>query len=219
MKPIPLRPFWKIKQKWSKKRGSHWSGIQFNLVQLSPLTDWFIGDVRDNSAEILFQSFLLEALVSRYGMSRYVHSLMLSIQHFLRQPWHHPPSKMPWRMVLERLSWHVNAQTMPVSVSWQSPASFLWTHKEVDLTPHRVVGLVLQVGDMEKFPHALGLGSLDPFLASASRVHVSQSQRRMEVTRDLYRVSFTWKYSRERLQKRGSEEGWSFVRSFCCISV
>ena len=28
---------------------------------------------------------------------------------------------------------------------------FLWTHKEVDLAPHSVVGSVLQVGDAEKF--------------------------------------------------------------------
>ena len=28
---------------------------------------------------------------------------------------------------------------------------FLWTYKEVDLAPHAVIGLVLQVGDMEKF--------------------------------------------------------------------
>ena len=34
---------------------------------------------------------------------------------------------------------------------------FMWTHKEVDLAPHPVVGLVLQGGDMEKFPQALGL--------------------------------------------------------------
>ena len=33
---------------------------------------------------------------------------------------------------------------------------FPWTHKEVDLAPHPVVGLALQVGDTEKFPHALG---------------------------------------------------------------
>ena len=36
---------------------------------------------------------------------------------------------------------------------------FLWTHKEVDLAPHLVVGLVLQVGNTEKFPHALGFES------------------------------------------------------------
>ena len=30
--------------------------------------------------------------------------------------------------------------------------------------PHPVVGLVLQVEDAEKFPQALGLESLDPFL-------------------------------------------------------
>ena len=41
---------------------------------------------------------------------------------------------------------------------------FLWTHKEVDLAPHPVVGLVLQVGDAEKFPQALGFNGLDPFV-------------------------------------------------------
>ena len=50
----------------------------------------------------------------------------------------------------------------------------LWTHKEVHLAPHPVVGLVLQVEGTEKFPRALGFESLDPFSESASRVHVSQ---------------------------------------------
>ena len=40
---------------------------------------------------------------------------------------------------------------------------FLWTHKEVDLVPHPVVGLVLEVGDAEKFSQALSFKSLDPF--------------------------------------------------------
>ena len=40
---------------------------------------------------------------------------------------------------------------------------FLWTHTEVDLAPHPVVGRVLQVGDTEKLPHALGFESLDAF--------------------------------------------------------
>ena len=39
---------------------------------------------------------------------------------------------------------------------------FLWTHKEVDLAPHQVVDLALQVGDTETFPQALGFESLDP---------------------------------------------------------
>ena len=34
---------------------------------------------------------------------------------------------------------------------------FLWTHRELDFAPHSVVGLVLQVGDTEKFTQALGL--------------------------------------------------------------
>ena len=39
---------------------------------------------------------------------------------------------------------------------------FLCTHKRVDLAPHPVVGFLLQEGDTEKFPHALGFKSLDP---------------------------------------------------------
>ena len=40
---------------------------------------------------------------------------------------------------------------------------FLWTHKEVDLVPHPVVGSVLEVGDTEVLAHALGFESVDPF--------------------------------------------------------
>ena len=39
---------------------------------------------------------------------------------------------------------------------------WLWAHKEVDLAPHPVVGLVFQVGDTEKSPQALGFDSQDP---------------------------------------------------------
>ena len=52
---------------------------------------------------------------------------------------------------------------------------FRWTHKEFDLAPYPVVGLVLHVRDAEgKFPHALGFKGLDPFFFRVSRqVHVS----------------------------------------------
>ena len=40
---------------------------------------------------------------------------------------------------------------------------FLWTHKEVDLALHLVIGLVHKVRDAEKFPQALGFESLGPF--------------------------------------------------------
>ena len=68
-----------------------------------------------------------------------------------------------------------------MSESCESPSldscqmSLLWAHKQVDLTPRPAAGLVLQVGDTEKFPQALGFESLDHFsFQSASRVHVSQ---------------------------------------------
>ena len=73
--------------------------VQFSSVQsLDPLGHQ--EDMRDDSAEILFQSFLQEALLSSSSMGKDARSLMLSIQHFLCQPRHRPPSKVPWRMVL-----------------------------------------------------------------------------------------------------------------------
>ena len=41
---------------------------------------------------------------------------------------------------------------------------FLWIHTGVDLTPHPVVGLVLQGGDAKNFRQALGFEDLNPFL-------------------------------------------------------
>ena len=45
----------------------------------------------DDSAVILFQSFLQEALVTSSGMDMDVHSWMLSTQHFLCRPRRRPP--------------------------------------------------------------------------------------------------------------------------------
>ena len=44
------------------------------------------GGMTDSSAEILLQTFLQEAMVSRSGIGRDVHSLILSIQPFLCRP-------------------------------------------------------------------------------------------------------------------------------------
>ena len=46
---------------------------------------------------------------------------------------------------------------------------FLWTHEEVDLALHPDAGLMLQVGDAEKFPQMLGFESLDPFFWRVSK--------------------------------------------------
>ena len=45
----------------------------------------------------------------------------------------------------------------------------LWTHNEVDLAPHPVIGLVLQEEDAEKFLSALGFESLDRFRRVSKR--------------------------------------------------
>ena len=43
---------------------------------------------------------------------------------------------------------------------------FLWTHKVIDFVPYPAIGLVVQVGDTEKFPNACGFESLEPFIKS-----------------------------------------------------
>ena len=59
------------------------ASVQFCLVQFS-LHDLLgsRGDMVDDSAEILFQSFLQEAVVSSSGEGRDSHSLMLFVQYF-----------------------------------------------------------------------------------------------------------------------------------------
>ena len=53
------------------------------------------------------------------------------------------------------------ALTMQLSLD-SCQKRFLRTHKKVDLAPHTVVGLVVQVRNTEKFPHALDFDSLGP---------------------------------------------------------
>ena len=73
-----------------------------------------LGDIGEDFAEILFQSFLYEALVSSSGMGRDVRSLMLSIQHLLYRPRRRPPLKLPRRTFLQRPSWRVTYQLQGV---------------------------------------------------------------------------------------------------------
>ena len=133
--------------------------------------------MRDVLAEILFQSFLQEALVCSFGMGRDVHSLRVSIQHFLCLPRRLPPS-----ILKNGFGEAVVACDMPEPCEFSFPDScqkrFLWTNKEIDLAPHPVVGLVLQVGDSEKFPHALGFESLDPFFPSQQAGSMFHCHRR-----------------------------------------
>ena len=75
--------------------------MTYKVVHFSLLTDWVVGggwwDMREDFAEILFQSFLQEAIVSSSDMGKDVSPVMLSIQHFfcrLRRPLL-PLSKVP----------------------------------------------------------------------------------------------------------------------------
>ena len=59
--------------------------------------------IQPRSSSSLFCRKPLWAFLGWAGMS----TLMFSFQHFLCRPRYRPPSKVPWRMVLERLSWRV----------------------------------------------------------------------------------------------------------------
>ena len=100
----------------------------------------------DDSAEILFKSFLQEALVSSSGMGKDVHFLMLSIQHVLCRPRHRPPSQGALK---DGFGEAVVACNMPEPCEFpyldSCQKNFLWVRKEVGFAQHPVVGLVLQV--------------------------------------------------------------------------
>ena len=115
----------------------------------------------DDSAKIFFQSFLQEAVVSssgRAGMS----TLCCC------------PSSIPLlTMASPTLQGALKDGSGEAVVVCDMPEPcrlpsldscqkrFLWTNKKVDLAPHLFTGLVLQAGDAEKFPQALGFKSLD----------------------------------------------------------
>ena len=63
--------------------------VQFSSVQpLGPSSR--LGDMMNDSVEILFRPFLREAIVTSSGMDRDVHSLTLSIQYFRCRPQRRP---------------------------------------------------------------------------------------------------------------------------------
>ena len=139
--------------------------------QFSSLTDWVVGaregrgralgTIQQRSSSGLFCRRPLWTALAWKGMSSFwcCPSNISSADHGVAHPSRCPEGWF-WRGC--RGVWH--ARTMQASVSWQLPE--LWTHKEVDLSPHLVVDLVLQVGDTEKFPHALVFQSLDDFFLS-----------------------------------------------------
>ena len=120
-----------------------------------------------DSAEILFQPFLRKAIVSSSDTGKYVHSLTLSIQHFLCRPRRRPSLEDALK---DGFGEAVVACDMSEPCKFLSlyicQKRFMWTHKEVDLAPRPVSSLVLQVGDAEKFSRALGFENLGPFFQS-----------------------------------------------------
>ena len=124
-------------------------------------------DTKDASAEILFRSFLQEALVSSSGMGRNVHSLMLSTSAFPLPTTVSPTLQSALKYGFEEAVFVCDMPNRCKSPSHDSCQNrFLWTYRGTDLATHQVIVLVIQVRDAEKFPQALGFEGLDPFLSS-----------------------------------------------------
>ena len=127
--------------------------------------------------------------MSSSGMGRDVHCLMLSIQHSSAD---HGVAHLQ-EALTDGFEEAVLACDMPEPCKFQSFNScqkrFPRTHKEVDFAPHPVIGLVLQVGDVEKFPQALGFESLDPFLSVTKQGPCFIAIEEMKVTGDLYSLN------------------------------
>ena len=157
------------------------------------------GNMRNNSSEVLFKSFLPEATVSSPGIGRDVHSMVLSTLHFLSQPQCHPTLKVSWKKWFSRdchYAWQKHASLCLFTVARRGSCG---PTRKMDLAPHPAVSLVLQGGDAETFPQALSLNSLGPLPRDSGkvhvsqpplprdsgRVHVSQPYRRMDMARDL----------------------------------
>ena len=100
----------------------------WSLTQFSPLTDWVIR----SSSSLFWQ----EAIMSSSSMGWDIHFLMLSIRHFLCQLQCRLPSKVPWRVVLERLLWCVTCLNGLSFCSFDAcQKRFLWVHKDLALAP------------------------------------------------------------------------------------
>ena len=153
-------------------REAHEEHSGFSLVQFSLLTDWVVG-----GHERRFSRNYLPVFSAGGSIAVLVWAGMSTIQHFLCRQRCRPPSYVPWK---DGFGEAIVACHMPEPCKfpslYNSQKRFLWTRKEVDLAPHPVVGLVLQVGDAKKSPQALGFERLNSsfFSESASRIHVSQ---------------------------------------------
>ena len=115
-------------------------------VQFSPLTDWVVGGggggMRDDSAELLFQSFLQEALVSSFW-----HGQRCPLFDVVPQAFALPTTASPTLQGALKDDIAESSMACDISEPCKFPfpdrcqKRFLWTHRESDLAPHPVVAL------------------------------------------------------------------------------
>ena len=119
------------------------------IVKFNPLTDWLVRGtwrkIQQSSSTSLFWGRPSSTVPAGEGMStlQYCPS-----SNFLCQPWHRPPSKVPWSTALERPSWlSWQAQTVRVSISRQLPEAVPAAQKGSWSCSTPVTCRMLQAGD------------------------------------------------------------------------
>ena len=161
----------------------HFSSVQ-SLYRLGSQED-----MTDDSASFssLFCSRQLWVVLARAGMSA-LWCCPSSISSSNHSTAHHSP-RYPegrfWRC--SSGAWHTKTMQVPISSRLPEEDSF---HKEVDFALHPAVGLMLQVGDMEKFLQVLDFKSLDPFYQNQQAGFIFHGHRGWwRLTRNLYNLN------------------------------
>ena len=129
---------------WMKRNNSPYT-VHFS--KFSPSTNWVVEGLRVDSAEMLFQSFRMKLAVLAWAGMSTLWCRPSSISSAVYGVAHHPrcPEEWFWKGCCG--IWHARTMQFPSLGSCQK--RFLWTHKEVDIAPHPVVGLVFQAGSAD----------------------------------------------------------------------
>ena len=105
----------------------------------------------DDSGEILFQSFLQEAVVSSSGAGRDVHSLTRPPRFSYADHGIVDPPRYPEGWFGEAFMARDTPQPREFPSLDSCQKMFLRAHKKAGLAPQSAVGLVLQAGDAKMF--------------------------------------------------------------------
>ena len=143
-------------------------------AQFSPLANWVLG-----VSEGRFSRDILPVFSAGSHCEQFVHRQecpFFNVVHLASffsadRGVAHPPTRFFFFFFEEAVVTRAMTEPCKFPSLDSCQKKFLWTHKEVDLALHTVIGLVLQVRDTEKFPQAHGLECKSQEAESISHSH------------------------------------------------